>query len=149
MNSFYVSNVGIAGFKGQTKNLSNVLNANAEIGICKRKKLPDMQFKLCPQCKRRLHRIQVYNITFFKKNKTRDALIREYGNTCLRCGGKDTWGVFDEERALCIDHVIPLSHGGKNHMNNFQLLCYRCNSAKKDRSWDFRPKKKRYKKLSY
>ena len=32
-----------------------------------------------------------------------------------------------------IDHIKPKSNGGGNVMLNYQLTCYRCNSAKGDR----------------
>lgn len=32
-----------------------------------------------------------------------------------------------------VDHIHPLAHGGTNELNNLQLLCGFCNSAKRDR----------------
>ncbi len=33
-------------------------------------------------------------------------------------------------RNLTVDHIVPTSHGGTNHMDNLQLLCGACNSMK-------------------
>ena len=39
-----------------------------------------------------------------------EALYEKYGNACLRCG--------DGEAVLTLDHVVPLSLGGSNLMEN-------------------------------
>jgi 5-methylcytosine-specific restriction endonuclease McrA len=46
------------------------------------------------------------------------------GGTCVECGAKDY---------LEFDHVIPVSKGGSNTVQNVQLLCRRCNSKKSDK----------------
>ena len=38
-----------------------------------------------------------------------------------------------KRRELQLDHKIPVSLGGTNHPDNFQSLCFGCNSAKRDR----------------
>lgn len=43
---------------------------------------------------------------------------------CRACGVR---------RFLTIDHVVPLSRGGTNDIDNLQTLCKPCNSSKKDR----------------
>lgn len=57
--------------------------------------------------------------------------IRDYyGNKCLAC---------NEQRPLTIDHIVPLSKGGRNDASNLQPLCNKCNSAKWNRTIDYRP----------
>ncbi len=58
-----------------------------------------------------------------------DALCARYGNKCLWC---------DAKTALTVDHVVPLSQGGSNTIDNLQPLCARCNRAKYSRVMDFR-----------
>jgi 5-methylcytosine-specific restriction endonuclease McrA len=57
------------------------------------------------------------------------ALCTWFYNRCLRCGG---------EGPLTIDHVIPISKGGPNTIDNLQPLCGPCNSSKNDNTIDYR-----------
>lgn len=54
------------------------------------------------------------------------------GLTCLRCGKREP------EIKLELDHVIPLSKGGKNLIQNAQPLCRSCNSIKATQIIDYR-----------
>jgi diadenosine tetraphosphate (Ap4A) HIT family hydrolase len=42
-------------------------------------------------------------------------------------------GISAEEKALEVDHIIPKNMCGEDSINNYQALCYSCNSAKRDR----------------
>lgn len=55
-------------------------------------------------------------------------LKSRYGNRCLACGKTEP------EVKLTPDHVIPLSLGGSNSIDNIQPLCWSCNAAKQARS---------------
>lgn len=49
--------------------------------------------------------------------------------TCQICGAS-----FKEDGAkLEVDHIIPISKGGKTEMKNLQTLCIRCNRGKSDK----------------
>lgn len=50
-----------------------------------------------------------------------EELKAKQGNRCAKC---------KEEKKLTIDHIIPLSKGGKNIISNIQPLCGSCNSSK-------------------
>ena len=55
-----------------------------------------------------------------------------YGHRCLCCGR------CEPEIVLTVDHVIPMSKGGTNHLSNIQPLCLACNQRKKQDTTDYR-----------
>lgn len=55
-----------------------------------------------------------------------------YDGKCLSCERTDL--------RLTVDHVIPVSKGGRNSIDNIQPLCRQCNSRKRDKDTDFRSK---------
>lgn len=63
-----------------------------------------------------------------------EKLKRTHGNKCLCCGRQEP------EVKLTEDHVLPLSKGGADNIDNIQPLCRNCNSVKHARSIDYRPK---------
>lgn len=48
-------------------------------------------------------------------------LIDYYGESCVCCGSDDN---------VTVDHILPLSMGGSNTIDNIQITCYRCNSER-------------------
>jgi 5-methylcytosine-specific restriction endonuclease McrA len=61
------------------------------------------------------------------------SLCKQYGNICLKCRSSDL--------PLTADHVIPLSKGGSDSIENIQPLCLSCNSGKGSRIMDYRKDK--------
>jgi ATP adenylyltransferase len=60
-------------------------------------------------------------------------VLKRAKGRCELCGVPHT------ERALEVDHIVPVNLGGSDSINNYQALCYICNSMKADRdSTDFR-----------
>ena len=57
-------------------------------------------------------------------------LCNKYDNKCLCCG---------EKTKLTPDHVVPISKGGTNYIENIQPLCMGCNRKKNAKTIDYRP----------
>ncbi len=51
-------------------------------------------------------------------------LKHKYNFSCVHCGTKNN---------LTIDHIKPVSKGGRNNIENLQLLCKSCNSKKRNK----------------
>lgn len=68
-----------------------------------------------------------YFKTFRKKRncylplKVRKVILKKYKFTCQNCRSKEN---------LTIDHIIPVSKGGSDNLNNLTILCKSCNSKK-------------------
>lgn len=58
-----------------------------------------------------------------------DALLHAFGGVCLCCGTTNR---------LTRDHVVPLTRGGTDLIENIQPLCHSCNSSKGARTKDYR-----------
>lgn len=59
-------------------------------------------------------------------------LKEQYKHTCLCCGEIEPY------ITLTPDHIVPLSLGGANTINNIQPLCMNCNRIKNARIIDYR-----------
>lgn len=56
-------------------------------------------------------------------------LCTKYNNKCLCCG---------LEKPLTKDHIIPISKGGTDNIDNIQPLCNECNATKATKTIDYR-----------
>lgn len=55
-------------------------------------------------------------------------VLRRDGFRCQICGATQRDGV-----KLHVDHIYPVSKGGKTEMSNLRTLCERCNMGKRDK----------------
>ena len=63
-------------------------------------------------------------------NDLREAIKKRDNYTCCICGNS----VYKEPNLLLeVDHIIPISKGGKTEAGNLQTLCWRCNRAKSNK----------------
>jgi 5-methylcytosine-specific restriction endonuclease McrA len=60
----------------------------------------------------------------FVSDSLRYEVLKESDGRCSLCGATK------KERPLDVDHIIPLSKGGKTTKDNLQVLCAKCNRAK-------------------
>jgi len=54
----------------------------------------------------------------------KEAVFKRDGDRCRFCGSQID---------LTVDHIIPVSQGGKDEFGNFQTLCRKCNSSKSNK----------------
>jgi 5-methylcytosine-specific restriction endonuclease McrA len=89
---------------------------------------PDEEFLATPSFRVRIPRVVLllhfdrlprHEIRFTRKN-----IFFRDKNRCQYCGGKFSTS------ALNLDHVVPLSRGGKSIWENVVCCCVRCNSRK-------------------
>lgn len=80
---------------------------------------------------RNLRRARLSGIGGKYTAKEWQSLCKSYDYRCLACG---------EEKPLTVDHVLPISLGGTNTIDNIQPLCRSCNARKHDKHIDYRPK---------
>lgn len=63
-------------------------------------------------------------------NDLREAIKSRDNYTCCECGNS----VYDEPNLLLeVDHIVPVSKGGKTEASNLQTLCWRCNRQKSNK----------------
>ena len=69
-------------------------------------------------------RTDLGNLPKYNAPANKQALYGVQGGYCLGCG------THFQLQHLTVDHIIPRSKGGTDHISNLQLLCGHCNSTK-------------------
>lgn len=89
--------------------------------------LGKVDFKFCPYCQSELNeRVGRKPIPGHLRHKV---FVRD-NYRCVECGATNM------ETTLEIDHIIPVSKGGTNDIDNLQTLCKECNRAKSATIWN-------------
>jgi len=70
----------------------------------------------------------------YAKRKPLDARLRH------ECFKRDSYrckecGATNKEKMLCADHIVPVSQGGTDELDNLQTLCDDCNQAKYNKTY--------------
>lgn len=76
--------------------------------------------RLHEQLHRRRVRLQKGSIYVISKKD----LKRLYSSKCVSCGSAER---------ISLDHIIPISRGGRHSIGNLQPMCPSCNSSKRDK----------------
>jgi hypothetical protein len=89
-----------------------------------------------------IEELSIENLDSFKEHR-RLRVFHQKGTTCVWCGKTGTrlikgegrgifhWDVYTEDLyPLTVDHIIPVSLGGSDDMNNLQPMCAGCNFKK-------------------
>lgn len=67
----------------------------------------------------------------YSKKKIKEILYQTQEGNCKGC--ENSFDILNLE----LDHIIPKSKGGQDHLRNYQLLCGNCNRIKGDRPMEF------------
>lgn len=62
------------------------------------------------------------------KQELKEEHFRRHGLVCPRCGRH-----YPSPDDFEVDHIIPVARGGRNSVNNTQVVCRACNREKSDR----------------
>ena len=68
-----------------------------------------------------------------KKVDKRKILYELCGGCCPNCGRQlQNRRSKEQDSYMTIDHIVPKSYAGSNHLSNLQPLCRKCNMKKSD-----------------
>jgi 5-methylcytosine-specific restriction endonuclease McrA len=127
---FHRQKNGKYGFTSKCKDCKNKQIAdwtarNPEMSRAQKMRWKNLNYDKYLQIKRDDQRRRKYNLKSGKVSvEDWNEMLKECNYSCLHCGITDD---------ITQDHIIPLSKGGQNVIENIQPLCRSCNSSKRDK----------------
>lgn len=88
--------------------------------VCERWKVNNITYPYDPKPK--IKRLLFERVAIPKDIRT--YLLNIYNNRCAKCSSK---------HRLEVDHIIPITRGGGNNLENLQILCKTCNVRKSNK----------------
>jgi 5-methylcytosine-specific restriction endonuclease McrA len=80
--------------------------------------------------KRKFYKRFVFKII---EDHYRKKLYAQFNYSCFNCGETEEFDLSKNKPwTLCLDHHIPMIHGGHFRLGNLVVLCRKCNSMKHD-----------------
>lgn len=133
-DEIYSSKIDVEDFNHKMSCVCNMMRIN----FFDRNKMRELQYAL-RQAYKNYIQWEAYNSTKAVKRRkangyTSDPSVRlkvidKHGDKCLKCGATEE---------IQLDHVKPVSKGGKNEIDNLQPLCKSCNVSKGTKIEDYR-----------
>lgn len=80
----------------------------------------------------RLRRMRIKNVEGYHTLEEWENLKKKHNYICLSCKNKEPFTNL-YYKFLTEDHIIPISKGGSNNIDNIQPLCHSCNSKKRNK----------------
>jgi 5-methylcytosine-specific restriction endonuclease McrA len=94
-----------------------------KVNARKRKQRNGNQQYLCAEAERRHKRRALQKQNGHHKVSISE-IARIKATPCVSCGSRDR---------ITVDHIIPITRGGRHSIGNLQALCMPCNSSKNDK----------------
>lgn len=129
-DNFHRQKNGRFGFTSKCKRCKNAEIAqwaknNPEMSRAQKMRWKALNYDKYLQVKRDDQRRRKYGLKFGKIDvKDWEAMLIKFNYSCAFCGTQED---------ITQDHIIPLSKGGLNVIENIQPLCRKCNSSKRDK----------------
>lgn len=129
-DNFHKQKNGRYGFTSKCKDCKNAeisdwAKRNPEMSRAQKMRWKSLNYEKYLQIKRDDQRKRKYNLRSGKIDVADwNKMLAENNYSCVHCGAQDD---------ITQDHIIPLSKGGLNVIENIQPLCRSCNSKKRDK----------------